>query len=737
MSNSNINSNYSPNKVAYNQNPVESRKTTGVDIINYLEKLKKRWKPALAVFLLTVGATVAASRLLKKQYQAEGKLLFKPNYTQNIAFAEGAGEINTVPNNQTSLLTQQQIISSRLVLQQTIEALKLKNEAGEPMLPEALKQKLQVKIEDGSDVIKIGYKGEDPYNATKIVNTLMDVYIGERIHSNKSQTANADSFVNNQIPQVEQNLKKYESILQDFREKNNIVDLKEEKRVLVSELGNLNRQIATVGADLKGTQAQTSALQSQLGLSLNQAIAVEQLGNSPTIHSVLTQLAQTESELAEERKRFKDNHPSIVSLQDKKASLNQYLQQAISNSVGKGVKVSEGLLQSNSVKQNPLDRFITLKIEELSQQRQLASLYQYQEVYRKRAKELPRLEQKEQEMERYLDNARENYDNLLTTQQEIQILQNQQPENVEIIEVATVPNKGSSGKMALIVLGIILALFLSNFTAILLEMQDRSLKTINEIKQKLPYNVLGMIPFDPEADHQGIVVQREPDSFASEIYRIIQANLKFVTSQQPPKVILVTSSVPGEGKSTVTANLSAAIAQLGRRVLLIDGDLRRSHQHKLWGTTNGLGIKDVITKKAVFKEVISQPMSKLDLLTPGIIPGNPLAILDSAEMGELVALGRRDYEIVLIDAPPLPVTADVLTLSKLADGIIFVSRPGVVEQESAELAKEILTNTGQKILGITINGVNPQDFDRYSYYGKYGKGYFNSNSSSQIAIAPH
>ena len=737
MSNSNINSNYSPNKVAYNQNPVESRKTTGVDIINYLEKLKRRWKPALAVFLLTVGATVAASSLLKKQYQAEGKLLFKSNSTQNSPFVEGAGEIKNVPNNQTSLLTQQQIISSRRVLQQTIEALKLKNEAGEPMLPEALKQKLQVKIEDGSDVIKIGYKGEDPYNATKIVNTLMDVYIGERIHSNKSQTANADSFVNNQIPQVEQNLKKYESILQDFREKNNIVDLKEEKRVLVTELGNLNRQIATVGADLKGTQAQTSALQSQLGLSLNQAIAVEQLGNSPTIQSVLTQLAQTESELAEERKRFKDNHPSIVSLQDKKASLNQYLQQAISNSVGKGVKVSEGLLQSNSVKQNPLDRFITLKIEELSQQRQLASLYQYQEVYRKRAKELPRLEQKEQEMERYLDNARENYDNLLTTQQEIQILQNQQPENVEIIEVATVPNKGSSGKMALIVLGIILALFLSNFTAILLEMQDRSLKTINEIKQKLPYNVLGMIPFDPEADHQGIVVQREPDSFASEIYRIIQANLKFVTSQQPPKVILVTSSVPGEGKSTVTANLSAAIAQLGRRVLLIDGDLRRSHQHKLWGTTNGLGIKDVITKKAVFKEVISQPMSKLDLLTPGIIPGNPLAILDSAEMAELVALGRRDYEIVLIDAPPLPVTADVLTLSKLADGIIFVSRPGVVEQESAELAKEILTNTGQKILGITINGVNPQDFDRYSYYGKYGKGYFNSNSSSQIAIAPH
>ena len=98
-------------------------------------------------------------------------------------------------------------------------------------------------------------------------------------------------------------------------------------------------------------------------------------------------------------------------------------------------------------------------------------------------------------------------------------------------------------------------------------------------------------------------------------------------------------------------------------------------------------------------------------------------------MGELVSQGRREYDLVLIDAPPLPVTADVLTLSKLADGIIFVSRPGVVEQESAELARETLVTTGQKILGMTINGVNPKEFDRYSYHAKYGKSYFSSTRS--------
>ncbi len=730
MSNSNINGNFNPKNGNYNQNPIESREAIDIDIINYLQKLKRRWKEATAVFLFTVGTTLAATSLLKKEYQAEGKLLFKPNSTTTLTnIGEGVGDLKTFLNNQTPLVTQQQVISSAPVLQQTIDILKLEDEAGEPMQPEKLRKKLEVKIEGGSDVIKIGYKDEDPYTTAKIVNTLMDVYIKERIRSNQSETANADSFVNNQIPQVEEKLKKYESILQDFREKNNIVDLNEEKRILVSELGNLNHQIATIGADLQGTQAQTSALQSQLKLSLNQAIAVNQLGNSPTIQSVLTQLAQTESELAEERKRFNENHPSIASLLDKKASLNQYLQQAISSTVGRGVKVSEGLLNDNGTQENPLERFITLKIEELSEQKQLASLYQYQQVYLQRAKELPQLEKKEQEMLRYLDTARETYENLLSTQQELQILQNQQTGNVEIIEVAKVPEQGSSGKMALMLLGVILGLFLSNLTAIFLEMQDRSLKTIGEIKQKLPYKVLGIIPLDPEAHQKGIVVQNEPDSFTSEIYRMIQVNLKFVTSQRPPKVILVTSSVPGEGKSTFTANLGAAIAQLGRKVLLIDGDLRRSHQHQLWGASNHAGIKDVITQRVPLSKIVSRPMSKLDLLTAGTIPPNPLALIDSVEMGELVSQGRREYDLVLIDAPPLPVTADVLTLSKLADGIIFVSRPGVVEQESAELARETLVTTGQKILGMAINGVNPKEFDRYSYHAKYGKSYFSSTRS--------
>ena len=148
----------------------------------------------------------------------------------------------------------------------------------------------------------------------------------------------------------------------------------------------------------------------------------------------------------------------------------------------------------------------------------------------------------------------------------------------------------------------------------------------------------------------------------------------------------------------------------------------------LWNVGNNKGLKDVLTSNINLNSVVFQPMPKLTLLTSGLVDSNPLALLDSPAMSDLVGRSRREYDLILIDAPPLPVTADVLTLSKLVDGIVFVTRPGVVELDSAQLAQETLENTGQKVLGMIINGVKPSDFDRYSYHGRYAKSYYTTSN---------
>jgi polysaccharide biosynthesis transport protein len=710
-----------------------------INVEEYLLKLKRRWLPALSVFLVTVGTTVFLTSLLDENYKSEGKILFKKN-TPNalLKLGENTNEFDSLLNTQTPLSTEKLRMVSEPVLQQTIDRLKLENSQGEPLKVKELAKKLAIEIVGGSDVISIEYKDPDPIIASKVVNTLMDVYVEEHVRSNKSATASADSFISSTIPKIETKLDSLEADLQDFYEKNQVVDLQEEKKNLVTEIGTLNREMSGINADYQGKKAQADSLQNQIGLNLKQAITTVQLGNTPQVKSILEQLGTTEGELSQERQRFNDSHPAIVSLLEKKQNLNAELQGLIQEYVG--AKVSEGLLQSGDLKENQVEKFISLKIDELSLQTELSSLYQYQQNYLNRAKQIPRLEKQEQSLLREVESARSTYKTLLENKSDLDVLVNQQTGNAQVIESGLVPDQGSTGRIPLIVLGVLMGLFLANLTAILLEMQDRSLKTIAEVKQRFSFNVLGIVPLDAQQNSQGgLVVQREPDSFASEIYRMIQTNLKFLALQRQPKVILMTSSVPGEGKSLVAANLAAAMAQLGRKVLLIDGDLRKASQHTLWQISNKVGVKDVVAHKTPLAQVVTQPMKQLDLLTAGTIAPNPLALLDSPEMSQLVAAARKEYELVIIDAPPLAVTADVLTLSKLADGIVFVSRPGVVEHESAELAKETLYNAHleQQVLGMVINGVKPKEFDRYSYHAKYSKNYFSpAAESSQSKTAP-
>ena len=707
-----------------------SRDTLDVNPSEYLIKLKRRWKPALAIFLLTLGVTGGLSLLQKKTYQGEGKLLFKQDSAAaQTGIDENAGRLDPILPNQTPVSTQIEVLESEPVIQQVIDRQKLTDDEGEPLKPKIFRQKLSTELVGGTDVVEVKYKDSNPKVAAEVVNTLMDVYIQEQIRGNQAEPEAAKEFINKELPSIENRVEQSEQSISKFRTENNIVDLTEEKKGLVANLGALNEQISTVGSELQGVQAQTSALQSQLGLDLNQAVATDQLAGSPEVQSILEQLTQTESNLAQERQRFSDQHPSVISFTEKKNDLTNQLRGLVANTVGQGVEVSQGLLQKDGgMKENQLEQFITLKIDELSRQKQVTSLYQTQQEYLKRAKEIPRLQKQEQELIRNAEAAGTTLETLLTNLQKVEIAASQESGNAKVVEYSAVPEKGSSGKTMLLGMGIILGAFLANLSVVLLELQDRSLKTLAEIKKRFAYQTIGITPLEPPSYQGRIVTREEPDSFSSEVYRMIQANLKFLTSDKPPKVILITSSVPEEGKSTVTANLAAAIAQLGRKVLLIDGDLRRSSQHDLWGVSNKKGLKDIIVSNVSMGSVISQPMPNLNLLTSGMVDSNPLALLDSPGLSDLVGRSRRDYDLILIDAPPLPVTADVLTLSKLVDGIVFVTRPGIVEQESAELAQETLGTTGQKVLGMVINGVKPADFDRYSYHGRYAKSYYTKNN---------
>jgi polysaccharide biosynthesis transport protein len=203
---------------------------------------------------------------------------------------------------------------------------------------------------------------------------------------------------------------------------------------------------------------------------------------------------------------------------------------------------------------------------------------------------------------------------------------------------------------------------------------------------------------------------------------MLQANLRFMRSDTELKTVVISSSVPREGKSTVAANLAAAIAQVGRRALLIDADMHRPRQHEIWNIPNRIGLSEVIMGQAATETAVQQVLPFLDVLTAGTQPPSPLALLDSDAMSAFLAQVSDVYDLIILDTPPLVFEADATVLGKMCDGLLLVVRPGVVDSVSGAMAKEFLEQSGQNVLGQVVNGVIIEN-EPYSYYRQAGSYY--------------
>jgi succinoglycan biosynthesis transport protein ExoP len=709
---------------------MEDRESIDLDIGKYLQTVKRYWLIVISVFLLCVGLSVYGTKYLKPTYAASGKLLFKVDRTSSLAgIGEGLGELKALLADQTPLSTQIEIISSNRLLNQVIEQLNLVDDEGKLIDPQTIRNSLEVKIIGGTDIVSLSYESPDPLEAANIVNTLMEVYMQTNVNMNQDEAREAREFISQQLPPVQEEVFRAEQALRSFKEKNQVLDLEEEFRTAVLEQAELNRKITVLESELSGVNALAESLQTQAGFDLEEAIAINTLSQSPVLIGILTELENVESELVNERKRFKDQNPRIIALKQKRDSLNAALQEQVELVLGSQAVVPEGLLQvPQGQKNNQLERFIANEIQRVELTRQLDSLYASRRNYEQRSQNLPQLEQEQQELQRKVQVAQVTYETLLKNLEEVQVAENKSTNNARVIEEAVVPETGSTAKTQLIALGIMLGLVGATTSVLILAMGDQNIRTVEEAKKTLGYTLLGIIPmfkskrlsryFQGEKATPDIAVVEASDSFISEIYRMLQANLKFLSSDKRIKTIVVTSSVPKEGKSTVSANLAATLAQLGYRVMLIDADMRQPSQHHLWGLTNAVGLSDILVGQAELSSVIRQGIERLDIIPAGVTPPNPLALLDSKRMTSLIRNFSEDYDFVIIDTPPLILAADALTLSQMASGVLLVARPRVLDRASANSAKEMLERSGQRVLGLVVNAISKNESAQYFYHAK-------------------
>lgn len=296
------------------------------------------------------------------------------------------------------------------------------------------------------------------------------------------------------------------------------------------------------------------------------------------------------------------------------------------------------------------------------------------------------------------------------------------PVQVELIRPAQVPATPSSPRTNVnVVLGALMGLLAGVGVAVMRAMLDTSIKSLEELNDATGATPLGSVAYSPGAAKNPLVTLK--DASRAEAYRTIRTNLQYVDVDNPPRCVVITSSLPLEGKSTTAANLAIALAQSGSKVLLVEADLRRPRIADYLGVDGSTGLTDVLIGRAVLGEtIISWQRGLLDFLPSGAIPPNPSELLGSQQLAELLAKLRTLYNVVILDAPPLLPVTDAAILSAVADGVILVARYGATRREHAQQAAGALAQVNGHVIGTILNFAPASRRGRGLRYG-YGYGY--------------
>lgn len=715
------------------------RNSERLDFVKYWFILKRRWLPAGTV---AVGLfIVLALNVLNKPnlYQAKGQLRFILNQDgPNVIGIRGLGE--ALAGNDRQLASEVQYIYSRDFLLSVRSRMPVAFSKGndQPSI-DTFRNGLKIAPIKDTDVLEVSFIGDKPEFALQVVNQLMQVYVQANLQSNRSKSRTTREFIVGQIPQVRQQVFLADSALRRFKETYRVVDLTSTKSAAAGGQVKVQDQLDALATQLAEINAQLGTLRQQLGVNAQQALAVSAVGQSPAVQDVLTSVEQVQKQLKEARTRFAPDHPAILDLQDRQQELQALLRERVKASLnGKGSPGQGSSLFVGATRQGLLDSLIKYEAARTALLQQQRVLISQKNAFATQAQVIPGLEQRQRELERELGAAESTYQSLLKSLQDMQIAENQTIPTVKIIDSAVLPTVPIAPNRVLdLIRNAIGALLVGAVVAYLLEIADRRLKTVDSIQSAYPYPLLGNIPMFEVLgqEYRKLPVFAEPRSAVSEAYRMLQANLKFLRSDAAVRIITVTSAQPNEGKSVTASNLAGVLSQLGHKVLLIDADLRRPTTHQIWEISNGFGLSNVLT--AIDDEDFSMlPVhvinDRLQVLTAGPIPPNPLALLDSERMASFLKAQIKNFDYVLIDTPPVTVSADPLVVSRFTDGILLVARPEILEKGSSRLVRSSLEQSGVNVLGMVVNGVILKN-ESYSYY-YYSKNYYLESETDTIEI---
>ena len=557
-------------------------------------------------------------------------------------------------------------------------------------------------VEGKSQLVYIAVSMADKLMAAQAANHLANSYIEAQLEAKVEMSMTAASWMNTRLVDLRQNLKDAEDRLQAYLDAEGLVDLDGVGTISANELSLTGDRMIDARRQRAEAESQWRQVESMRGQGWERLASVPAVLGHPLIQQFKADRAHARSRVEDLSRRYGDRHPAMQSarsdLNAATASLRQQVEQVVA-SIERSYQLA--VANENSLRASFDD-----------------NKEQIQNISRK--------EFKVRDLQREVEAARALYDTFMTRLQETTATSDLSSTNARIVDAALPPAEPSepNGKLFMVV-ALFLALVVGVAQAIIREILDNTFKSSDEVETKLNLPVMGIVPQVPRNLRKQVshIFQLNEDKRFCEAIRTIRTNITLTEGGQPRQVLVVTSTAPGEGKSSVSANLAFAMGQLNR-VLLIDADLRRATLDKTFEFAPGTpGLANLIGGNAKLDDCI-RSVGNVDMICAGTVPSNPLELLSSPRFAKLLEAVKGRYDRIIIDSPPSQAVSDAAVLSILADAVIYVVKSESTLIPHAQKGVSQLLQSNAPVAGVVLNHVDVEKAKRSGqfrgYYDHYG-----------------
>lgn len=712
--------------------------------IDYITILRRRKILIILAFFLVFIPVMVWTFMTKPIYEAEAVIIYEEPQDTMIALDIGQPFYNkSAIMNLTEQLKSRTIsleVARRLPKQiyelYELTSTKLDSTWRHRLLSEILRENLAISSVRGSDIVQLKMRAPDPIAAQTITNTYVDIVINWNLQKNRAEITNIHSFIEKQLDDYHTQLKSTEEALQNYKEQNSMLSLSEASENVLTRLTEADVAYNQTKAEREAMEQRMRAIERK-----KQEIApVLSVGSNPVLQPLKDKLLDLEMQYSRRQVQgIKETDPELAQLRGEIDQMKQDLVQKMLN-----ISLRDNLIDPLSQSRTLLQESITLDIELETCKARENGLKKIVDDYNQELRTLPK---QELELARLIRDKEVNdkiYSMLLEKREEARITKAGKIGDIRVIDPAEVPlNPVTPNKKKNLAIGIILGLSFGIGLAFFLESLDTSVKSETDVEKFLNLPVLALIPnINTNGEiHLGrarhskeFYTQKLLPSFVNiphlyEAHRNLQLNFAFVNLSQNLKAILLTSAGAGDGKTLNSINMAYLFARLGTKTLIIDCDLRRPMIHKILGLKQAPGLSQVLIHETEFETAVRHlDADNLDVMPCGTLPPNPSDLLNTPQMEQLIRKLKSQYDLIILDAPPVIAVTDSIVLSSKVDGICLVVRANKTRRDAIKRAKELLGKGGTKIIGIILNDVNIKNL--YGYSKDY---YYYSNASKQHA----